>query len=544
MKLSIKKLLSAFVIIALFVQGIAAGDGEGKTLVVAMSATDMTLDPLHSYRTDELQVATGIYEGLVTYNPENLRPIPGVAYKWEISEDGKTYTFFLRDRARFSNGDPVTATDFRDSWLRIIDPDEEGEYSFLFDVIKGSAGYRKGENRDPQSVGIRVSGDSLLVVELERPASHFLSMLAHMSFSPIHKQYRTGSGWEHRAPLISNGPFVLESWSGGDLVLKRNLNYWDKWHVPLDAVEIITVANPGEAARLLNDGTVHWADYADTGAIQNPALLQVGPLFATSYLYFRTEVEPWSNPLVRRGISLLIPWNQLRSNASAFISTTLVPSVGFYDAPKGLTEKNVEAGLELLAEAGYPSGRGLPDMRIVVTPGSVAQAVVEEAAEIWEERLGISVDIVPVNYNQYTEIARSGGYVLGASTWIGDFADPLSFLQMWTTGSKLNDAAYSSSRYDELIEKAMSLNDETRFDVLAQAEEILLSGEVVVIPLANPPSFNLVDLERVSGWYSNALDIHPFKYMGFKKPNVPDWYVSVPDSLVTPILWRRPLESY
>jgi len=509
--------------------GLAADETDG-VLTLALSSDDMTLDPLHSFRTDELQVATGLYEGLVAYNPKNLRPIPGVAYKWDVSEDGKTYKFHLRGRALFSNGDPVTAVDFRDSWLRIIDPAEEGEYSFFFDVIKGATEYRTGKNPDPASVAIRAVNSLLLEVELEKPASHFLSMLPHMSFAPVHSSYRETVGWERQAPLVSNGPFELVSWGPEEMVFKRNEHYWDRWHVPLDGITIANISDPAETSRLLNEGKVQWADYADTGLLENPDLMQVSALFATSYLYFRVDVEPWDDPRVRKGLSLLIPWNELRNAASSFTSSTLVPAVGFYDAPPGLTEINVEEGLKLLVEAGFPNGRGLPVIKAVVTPGSVAAMVLADAADIWKERLSVTVEIISMNFNAYQEIAREGGYVIGTSTWIGDFADPLSFLQMWTTGSKLNDAKYASERYDSLVEEAMSENSEVRYEIYARAEEILISGEVVVIPLTNPPSFNLVDLERISGWYANALDIHPFKHIGFKIPKVPDWYASVPAS--------------
>ena len=524
---NIALLMLAFLFVPL-TAGAQDAQDAGGVLTLAFSADDITLDPLHSFRTDELQIATGIYEGLVAYNPQTLRPIPGVAYKWEISEDGKTYTFFLRSRARFSNGDQVTAADFRDSWLRIIDPAEEGEYSFLFDVIRGATEYRNGENSDPASVAIHAVSSSILEVELEKPASHFLSMLPHMSFAPVHNMYREKSGWERRAPLVSNGPFELVSWTAREMVLKRNEYYWDRWHVPLDGITIANISDPAETSRLLNEGAVQWADYADTGQLENPELMQVTALFATSYLYFRVDAEPWNDPRVRKGLSLLIPWNELRSNASSFISTTLVPAVGFYEAPAGLTEINIEEGLRLLSEAGYPNGRGLPVIEAVVTPGSVAALVLADAADIWKERLSVEVEITPVNYNAYQELAREGGYVIGTSTWIGDFADPLSFLQMWMAGSKLNDARYSSESYDELVEEAMSENSEARYEIYAQAEELLLTGDVVVIPLTNPPSFNLVDLERITGWYANALDIHPFKHIGFKIQKVPDLYASIP----------------
>ncbi len=526
------------------------------SLTIAFSSNDMTVDPLHAYRTDELQMATGIYEGLVSYHPSTLMPVPGVAYKWDVSEDGRVYTFYLRERAKFSNGDPVTATDFRDSWFRIIDPDEEGEYSFLFDVIKGAEDYRNGKNRSSDSVGITVNSRFELEVELERPASHFLSMLPHMSFAPVHRSYRETKGWEHRTgqaaeqrgamrtPLISNGPFVLESWSASKMVLKRNKKYWDRWNVTLDTITILTNTSPAENADLLNDGVVQWADYAETGSLENTELMQVSAMFATSYLYFRAEAEPWNDPRVRKGLSLLIPWEQLRAEASSFFTNSLVPSVGFYEKPEGLVEAQVDTALELLQEAGYPNGRGLPEMRALATAGSVANAVLENAASIWEERIGADIEVAPLSFDEYQKTVNIGGYTIGSSTWIGDFADPLSFLQMWTTGSKLNDARYASDEYDSLIREAMAESSDERYGIYARAEELLLSGDVVVIPLSHPPSLNLVNLDSIYGWYSNALDIHPFKYIGFREPDVPDWYVLAPDISRGVSAHRRRPEHY
>ena len=244
-----RKRIIEILLLLLFLSGAAFAEtsSDQNTMVVSLAVDDIILDPLRSYRTDELQIATGIYEGLVSYHPESLRPVPGVAYKWDISEDRKTYRFHLRARARFSNGDQVTAADFRESWLRIIDPESEGEYSFLFDVIQGAAAYRNGSNGDPLSVGIRALTDTLLEVKLERPASHFLSMLPHMTFAPVHESYRSAEGWGEAAPLVTNGPFVLSSWTDSEIHLERNLIYWDSWHVALDGVSIITAGSNDRA---------------------------------------------------------------------------------------------------------------------------------------------------------------------------------------------------------------------------------------------------------------------------------------------------------
>ena len=491
-------------------------------MVAAFPTGELILDPLHSYRTQELQISTALYEGLVSYHPATLRPVPAVAFRWEVSEDGLVYRFFLRRRAKFSNGDPVTARDFRESWLRILDPKDEGEYSFLFDVIAGAVDYRTGKTAGPAEVGIRAIDDATLEVELTSPASHFLSMLCHMSFVPLHPSNRGDRTWRRNTRIIGNGPFVLSDWSRTAMRMKKNENYWDRWNVDLDSLVLRFMDDGGAIARGLNDGEIHWADNADTRTLENPNSIQFHPMFATSYLYFRSDVAPWDDPRVRRGLALLLPWDAIREKSSSFGTDTLVPALSFYPDVEGITTASVEQALDLLDQAGFPKGRRLPEISIMVARGSSGATAAEEIASAWEEALETEVRIQAIDFEQYTAQVQSGGYTLGASTWIGDFADPLSFLQMWTSGSRLNDARYTNSKYDDLIDKAMADGESSRYEKLAAAERLLLNDEVVVIPLAHPPALNIIDLEKMSGWYPNALDVHPFKYMGFRRPSVPE----------------------
>ena len=491
---------------------------------VALSAEELTMDPLHAYRTTELQIATGVYEGLVTYHPATLRPMPGAAYRWEITNDGASYRFFLRSRGRFSNGEPVTAADFRDSWFRIIDPVDEGEYSFMFDVIVGAYEFRIGELSDPEAVGIRISGDYVLEVDLTRPASHFLSMLCHMTFATVYAEYRDSVGWETFEPLVTNGPFSLELWNEGQMVLKRNEHYWDVWNVALPRIRIDFSYDAARASEELNSGELDWTFLADAGSLENPDVIQVAPLFATSYLYFRSDLKPWSDFRVRKGLARLVPWNAIREEATSFGTETLVPSLSFYPDVEGLADDNVEAGLEFLASAGYPNGVGLPAISILVIPGSVAAGVAREIKEVWERLLEVEVQIIGVSFRDYQDEVERGGFTIGSSTWIGDFADPLAFLQMWTGTSKLNDARYVDDTYDELVTTAMGESGETRFEMLSEAERRLLTDEVVVIPLSHTISVNFIDLDRIGGWSANALDVHPFKNLYYKEPAAPRFY--------------------
>jgi peptide/nickel transport system substrate-binding protein/oligopeptide transport system substrate-binding protein len=224
----------------------AAEQAAPRELVVVHAPKALTLDPAHIYTTMESELATGLYEGLASYHPLTMEPVPGTASGWEVSRSRTVYRFRLREEALFSNGDPVRAQDFRDSWLRAIDPATQAEYSFLFDVIKGARAYRNGEQVE---VGIRVVSDKILEVELEKPAGHFLKLLCHMAFSPVHASYLKKPGWDEEGRLFGNGPYSLVERSDRELLLVKNRLYWDARRVELDAIRIRLLDDPAAVSR-------------------------------------------------------------------------------------------------------------------------------------------------------------------------------------------------------------------------------------------------------------------------------------------------------
>jgi peptide/nickel transport system substrate-binding protein/oligopeptide transport system substrate-binding protein len=496
-----------------------------KELVAAFSPTRLVLDPVHAFGTQDLQISTAIYEGLVTYHPITLQPVLGVAENWEISDDGRTYRFFLRETARYSNGDRVTAGDFRNSWMRILDPGDEGEYSFLFDVIKGASEYRRGLTKDPATVEIRAVSDTLLEVKLAQPASHFLFMLCHMTFVPVHPEYQNRTGWDRGASIIGNGPFNIVRRTSEEMVLARNGHYWDRENVKLERIRIRFMNDRDEITRGLNGKRIHWAETGDTEALRDRDAIQFYPLFGTSYMYFLTDKAPWNDSRVRRALALFLPWESVREEASVFATDKLVPSLSFYPEVEGIASGDVEKSLSLLSEAGYPEGRGLSDILIRVPKGSSAEVAARKIATVWEEKLPIRVRVEASDYQDYLREIERKDHTLASMTWIGDFPDPLTFLQMWTSVSRLNEANYQNPRFDALIEEAMASRDDTRYAKLAEAERMLLN-EAVVLPLSHPPAFNLINLDRIDGWFPNPLDIHPFKYLRFKVGDLPRMYAS------------------
>ena len=501
-----------------------------RTLVVAYPPQQFSLDPLHTFSTTEAQLFTAVYEGLVAYDPITLNPVAGQAERWEISRGRTTYTFYLRADARFSNGDPLRAEDFRMSWLRILDPGAAAEYSFLFDVIKGVAEYRSGELDDAERVGIRALSDRVLEVELAEPADHFLKVLAHHSFSAIHPSYLGALNWDRAGQLIGNGPFKVSTWNDRELVLDRSDHYWGRAQVELDRVVVRFFPDPAQVTSAFLQGEIHWANTWAPADGLRPYMV-VNPLFATTYFYFRSDKEPFDDKRVRYGLALLLPWDEIRSTTQMFFpSDVLVPDIADYPEVVGIRQRDERRGLQLLNQAGYPRGRGLPPISIKVAAGSIAVGVAELMRESWESLLGAEVAVQEFRYRDLIEEIRGGEFTLAHQTWVGDFADPLTFLQMWIRSSNLNDAGYANRQYDRAVQRALRATGAERLKALASAEEMLLE-EAVILPISHMVAFNLVNRGRVDGWYANALDIHPFRFMRFRRVSGPRGVAGTPPGI-------------
>lgn len=480
-------------------------------LTVAFSSSSLQLDPRKSFLASEAQIFTALYEGLFSYNPLTLEPIPAAAESWKLSEDKKTWTFTLRSNTRYWNGDSLKSQHFKDAWISLLDPAENNPYSSLFDIIAGAKEYRTGQLKDPSQVGIECPDDRTLVVHLQAPAAFFPSMLCHHSFSPIHPSMLDSSDWSKQVP-ISNGPYYLLEQQKDRLIFARNELYWDKKRVAIKKLIIRFTQDSAEAASLWNSGEARWiAGDVDLEALQDRSGIVVNAMFATYYFYIRSSQAPWTDRRLRQALSLALPWDTIRQGYYIPAETLIYPIPG-YPKPKGLTETNVEKAQELLAEAGFPKGTGLPTLTIKISQSKEAYRIASLMAEAWEHGLGIAVDISVSPYESYIEDLKKDDYVVGSSTWIGDFADPYTFLQMWRKDSNLNDARLHDPVYESLIDQSMQEEGERRWQTLSKAEEQLLQGGTV-LPIAHTPALNIIDMNEIDGWYPNPLDIHPFKYL-------------------------------
>ncbi|MDR1596578.1 MAG: peptide ABC transporter substrate-binding protein [Treponema sp.] len=485
-----------------------------EELTIAVSKGDMELDFRKAYLASEAQLYTALYEGLFSYHPFTMEPVPAAASAWNVSEDKKEWTFTIRENARYWNGDPVQAEDFRAAWLSLLDSERQSPYSSLFDVIQGALDYRLGNNSDPDTVGISAPEPRKLVVRLNNPVSFFPSMLCHHSFSPIHPGMLKIDDWSLGAP-VSNGPFYIVEHTGETIVLARNELYWDVSRTVLKKITLKFVEDGDEAAALWNSGEVRWiAGDVNLETLTDRSGIVVNAMFATHYYYIRSTAKPWTDYRVRQALSVALPWDRIREGHYLPAKTLIYP-IQDYPKIEGLDITDIDKAKQLLRDAGYPDGMGLPELVIRLTPSPEAARIGGLMASAWKEELGVPVKIEVVPYRQYFESLKRNDYQVGFSTWIGDFPDPYTFLQMWRRDSNLNDARYNDEDYEELMNKSMTEDGQTRMETLAAAEKLLLDRGAV-LPISYSPAVNIVDTDELEGWFPNALDIHPFKYFSFK----------------------------
>jgi peptide/nickel transport system substrate-binding protein/oligopeptide transport system substrate-binding protein len=237
-------------------------------------------------------------------------------------------------------------------------------------------------------------------------------------------------------------------------------------------------------------------------------------MFATHYYFIRSGEKPWNDHRLRRALVLVLPWDEIRAGHYHPAKTLIYPLPG-YPKIEGISETSVDEAVKLLAEAGFPEGKGLPELVLRITPSPEAARITSLMANAWKEQLGIQVRVEIVPYSRYFRALKTGGYNVGYSTWIGDFADPYTFLQMWRRDSNLNDSGYNDDDYEALMEKSMLEEGTARWAILAEAEQLLLERGSV-LPISYSQAINIVDMGELDGWFPNALDIHPFKYLSFK----------------------------
>ena len=487
------------------------------------------LDPQLVTGLAEQCVVSALFEGLVTEDPHDLHPVPGVADRWEISPDGLVYTFHLRPAARWSDGDPVTAQDFVASFRRILTPSLAADNAALFYVLLNAEAFNQGRLADFGQVGCSALDDHTLRLTLAHPAPYFLGLLTQMPFLPVPvatiAKYgpsdQRGNPWTRPGRLVGNGPFTLAAWRPNEVIIvEKSPTYWDAAHVRLRAIHFYPIDSQDAEERAFRAGQLHVTYTVPVGKVDAyrrdaPRFLRIDPYFNTYFFRLNVRRPALDNAGVRRALALAVDRRAivehiLRGGQQPAVSLT-PPGLADYAPPAVLTT-DFAAARRRLAEAGYPGGRGLPPLELLYNNSENHRLVAEAVQEMWRRELGVDLRLVNQELKVVLEERRAGQYQILLSDWVGDYLDASTFLDVWRGDGGNNHTGWSSADYDALLAAAdRTANPAARVALLQRAETLLLAAAPVIPLYFNTHVFLL--RPSVRGWYPTLLDHHPYKYV-------------------------------
>ena len=498
-----------------------------KTLLLGNGAEPADLDPHIAVTYTDYNILVSLFEGLTVIDEATSKPLPGAAERWDISDDGLTYTFHLRPDGVWSNGDPVTAQDFVFSIERILSPKLASDYAYMLDVLQGAADYTAGKLTDFSQVGAKALDARTLQLTLDRPTPYLLSLTAHQAWFPVHPAtvmkygdpHARGTGWTRPGILVSNGPFTLAEWKPDQHILvKKNPRHHDAAQNQLEAVKFFPVADPGVDERAFRAGQLHITydvlpDRLDAWRRENPASLRIDPFLETFYIRFNTTKPPFSDRRVRRALALAIDRDAI---AGPVMRNSRTPARSFVPpATAGYTSiasipTDFEAARRLLAEAGYPGGKGFPPFEIKMNADPVNTKVFEAIQQMWRKELGIESTLSTMDFRVYIDAMQTLAFDVLRSRWVGDFNDPATFTDLLTSTSGNNNTGWKNPAYDRLIAAASrELDTGRRFDLLHQAEAIALE-ESPATPVFFGTRTYLIHPD-VKGWVPALLGVHRYQ---------------------------------
>ncbi len=472
-----------------------AGDlAEDQTLTINITSEPPSLDPNLASDTTSSLVINNIFEGLVHIDAVG-GVFPGVAETWDVSEDGLVYTFNLRGTDTWTNGDTVTSTDFKNSWLRILDPETAADYAYMLYFIVGAEAYNSGEGA-MEDVAIDATDPAKLVVTLVSEAPWFVSMMAHQAYFPIHKATvdAGGDAWTEPANIVTNGPYLLDTWNhDSDILLTKRPDWREADSVVLENVKMVMIAEETTGVAAFEAGEIDvqkTLPVADIDRLKALPQYRVVPLTGTYYFGFNTKKAPLDDPKVRMALSMGIDRQSIVDNIT---KGGQIPAVDFtpgsipgYDTIKQGTlsaTADVEGAKALLAEAGFPEGAGLPEI-VIYHNTSESHAAVATAVQAQWKAIGVNATVKNMEWKQYLDFVQNNDDVMVYRMgWVIDYLDAYNMLELYRTDSGNNYTRWGSAEYDQLLADSLNAADEqARWDVYAKLEKIL-QDEMPIAPI-------------------------------------------------------------
>jgi oligopeptide transport system substrate-binding protein len=473
-----------------------------KILRTNNSSEPGSLDPALAQGTHESWVLDHVFEGLMKLDSSG-KVVEGMAKEVKVSDDDLTYTFTLRDDAKWSNGDPVTAEDFEFSWKRALDPELAADYAFQLYYIKGAEAYN-AEGASLDDVGIKALDEKTLEITLESPTGYFLELTAFYTYYPVNKKVVEGNAkWANNADThVSNGPFTLTEWvHDASLKIRKNHNYYDAASVKLDGVDFTIIDDVNTTWQAYEGGDydflveVPQAVTAKMQAENNPELV-IGGMVGTYYYNLNSKVKPFSNVKVRKGLSMTLDRKTIveKITQGGQIAAEGVVPFGMFDENGKeyrdnvgqLVEYNVEEGKKLFEEGLAEEGMTADDFKQMVLLYNTSEGhkkIAQAAQEMWRTNLGVEIQLENVDFQVKLDREKAGDFHISRAGWIGDYMDPMTFVDLWLSTSSFNDSKYNNPEYDKLVLTAKGTADQNiRFDSMRAAEKMIME-DMPVIPV-------------------------------------------------------------
>lgn len=521
--------------------GKEAGDGKDKDKADAAEETSdekvlylnngeepTSFNPAIGFDAVSWNALNNLMEGLTRLG-EDHKPEAAIAEDWDVSDDGKTYTFHLRGDANWSNGDPVVADDFVYAWQTLLDPETGSSAAFLGYFVEGGEAFNSGDG-SADDLGLTAVDDKTFEVQLENPTGYFLHVLTNPAFFPVNKAVATEDpDWHTEADsFVANGPFKLESWDhDSEMVMVRNEEYWDADAVNLDKVHWAMVNDTNTEYQMFESGDLDNADIPPELSDEliegdNVAIEEQGGL---DFYRFNVTEEPFTNKKIRKAFALAVNREDVAEfvvkngvePAYGFVSPGFInPSDGdFRDANGDLVTFEADEAKQLLEEGMKEEGYDeLPEVTLSYNTSDSNKAVAETLQSMFSETLGIEVTLENIEWNVFQEEQKDLNHQLSRSSFLFDYADPINFLESFITDSSMNRTGWSNETYDGLIADAKAEADEgKRWDLMYEAEK-LLAEEMPVFPVRY---YNQVEVVREG---VTGLLRHPVGYLELKHTDV------------------------
>ena len=520
-------------------EGTKSGDttqtAAGKKILTIQLGPDVeSIDPALNSAVDGANYILFAFDNLLKMDKDG-KVVPGLAEKYEVSDDQLTWTFHLRDGLKWSDGSALTADDFVYSWQRLVDPNVAAPYAQT--VLGMVEGYDDAIGRpdadgnttvdpDPTKLKVEATDDKTLVVHMAKPTPYFDKLAAFVSLSPVKKDVVEANpdGWSiDPKTYISTGPFKLTGWEPGSyLMFEKNENYWDADSIKLDGIKCLLMQDQNATFSAYESGDALMIKDVPTQEIttlKERTDFHIDPILGTYYLDLNTTLDEFKDPKVREALSLALDRKYI---SETITSGTYTPASGFVSEgvtdwngtawQDNITDKsayiniddhagNLAKAKELLKEAGYENGVGLPEMVYSTNDASYHKKIAEYLQQAWGE-LGLKVQVNIVEWKSFTPQRRSGNYQIARDGWVMDYNDPSNILELALTGNGNNNAKYSNPEFDALMSKAATEKDpQTRFGYLHQAEDFIMK-DTAMVPLLYYNDFYLQSDKITGSWHS------------------------------------------